>query len=156
MKINNAKGKIESSIRRKFKIPFNIPNHVIELSMIIHFNHGVRRHTALNIMNYFIQQGIVNPEIDKDRYIDFTDWNKFSLVVNGLKREYTYREQFFINALVGAFKSFAEDSQKTIETFILEENKIVDGVTNNDNDNEINGNTVEESKEEKKINDNVM
>jgi len=156
MKINNAKGKIESSIRRKFKIPFNIPNHVVELSMIIHFNHGVRRHTALNIMNYFIQQGIVNPEIDKDRYIDFTDWNKFSLVVNGLKREYTYREQFFINALVGAFKSFAEDSQKTIETFILEENKIVDGVTNNDNDNEINGNTVEESKEEKEINDNVM
>ena len=156
MKINNAKGKIESSIRRKFKIPFNIPNHVVELSMIIHFNHGVRRHTALNIMNYFIQQGIVNPEIDKDKYIDFTDWNKFSLVVNGLKREYTYREQFFINALVGAFKSFAEDSQKTIETFILEENKIVDGVTNNDNDNEINGNTVEESKEEKEINDNVM
>lgn len=156
MKINNAKGKIESSIRRKFKIPFNIPNHVVELSMIIHFNHGVRRHTALNIMNYFIQQGIVNPEIDKDRYIDFTDWNKFSLVVNGLKREYTYREQFFINALVGAFKSFAEDSQKTIETFILEENKIVDGVTNNDNDNEINGNTVEESKKEKEINDNVM
>lgn len=156
MKINNAKGKIESSIRRKFKIPFNIPNHVVELSMIIHFNHGVRRHTALNIMNYFIQQGIVNPEIDKDRYIDFTDWNKFSLVVNGLKREYTYREQFFINALVGAFKSFAEDSQKTIETFILEENKIIDGVTNNDNDNEINGNTVEESKKEKEINDNVM
>lgn len=156
MKINNAKGKIESSIRRKFKIPFNIPNHVVELSMIIHFNHGVRRHTALNIMNYFIQQGIVNPEINKDRYIDFTDWNKFSLVVNGLKREYTYREQFFINALVGAFKSFAEDSQKTIETFILEENKIVDGVTNNDNDNEINGNTVEESKKEKEINDNVM
>ena len=156
MKINNAKGKIESSIRRKFKIPFNIPNHVVELSMIIHFNHGIRRHTALNIMNYFIQQGIVNPEIDKDRYIDFTDWNKFSLVVNGLKREYTYREQFFINALVGAFKSFAEDSQKTIETFILEENKIVDGVTNNDNDNEINGNTVEESKKEKEINDNVM
>lgn len=156
MKINNAKGKIESSIRKKFKIPFNIPNHVVELSMIIHFNHGVRRHTALNIMNYFIQQGIVNPEIDKDRYIDFTDWNKFSLVVNGLKREYTYREQFFINALVGAFKSFAEDSQKTIETFILEENKIVDGVTNNDNDNEINGNTVEESKKEKEINDNVM
>ena len=156
MKINNAKGKIESSIRRKFKIPFNSPNHVVELSMIIHFNHGVRRHTALNIMNYFIQQGIVNPEIDKDKYIDFTDWNKFSLVVNGLKREYTYREQFFINALVGAFKSFAEDSQKTIETFILEENKIVDGVTNNDNDNEINGNTVEESKEEKEINDNVM
>jgi len=156
MKINNAKGKIESSIRRKFKIPFNIPNHVVELSMIIHFNHGVRRHTALNIMNYFIQQGIVNPEIDKDRYIDFTDWNKFSLVVNGLKREYTYREQFFINALVGAFKSFAEDSQKTIETFILEENKIVDGITNNDNDNEINGNTVEESKKEKEINDNVM
>lgn len=156
MKINNAKGKIESSIRKKFKIPFNIPNHVVELSMIIHFNHGVRRHTALNIMNYFIQQGIVNPEIDKDRYIDFTDWNKFSLVVNGLKREYTYREQFFINALVGAFKSFAEDSQKTIETFILEENKIVDGITNNDNDNEINGNTVEESKEEKEINDNVM
>ena len=51
----------------------------------------------------------------------------FAVVINGLKREYSYREQFFIDSLVGAFKSFAEDSQRTIETFIKEENKIING-----------------------------
>ena len=158
MKVNNTKSKIDASIRRKFKIPFEIPNHVVELAMIIHFNHGIRRHTALNIMNYFIQQGIINPDVDKDRYIDFTDWNKFGLVVNGLKREYSYREQFFINALVGAFKAFAEDSQKTIETFIAEENKIIEGLANKnkDNDDEINGNAKDNIKEEKEIDGNAM
>lgn len=129
----DAKGKIELGTRNKFRIPKGIPNHVVELAMIIHFNHGIRRHTALNILNYFIQQGIINADVDKDRYVDFSDWNKFAVVVNGLKREYSYREQFFINALVGAFKSFAEDSQKTIETFIAEENKIIHA-SNNDNE----------------------
>ena len=131
----DAKGKIELGTRNKFRIPKGIPNHVVELAMIIHFNHGIRRHTALNILNYFIQQGIINADVDKDRYVDFSDWNKFAVVVNGLKREYSYREQFFINALVGAFKSFAEDSQKTIETFIAEENKIIHASSN---DNEVN------------------
>ena len=134
----NVKGKIELGTRNKFRIPKGVPSHVVELSMIIHFNHGIRRHTALNILNYFIQQGIINAEVDKDRYVDFSDWNKFAVVVNGLKREYSYREQFFINALVGAFKSFAEDSQKTIETFIAEENKIIHASTNN---NEVNDDT---------------
>lgn len=130
----DVKGKIELGTRNKFRIPKGVPSHVVELSMIIHFNHGIRRHTALNILNYFIQQGIINADVDKDRYVDFSDWNKFAVVINGLKREYTYREQFFINALVGAFKSFAEDSQKTIETFIAEENKIIHAAASNDNE----------------------
>lgn len=141
----NVKGKIELGTRNKFRIPKGVPSHVVELSMIIHFNHGIRRHTALNILNYFIQQGVINPETDKDRYVDFTDWNKFAVVINGLKREYTYREQFFINALVGAFKSFAEDSQKTIETFIAEENKIIHAATSNDNEVNDNADVKEET-----------
>lgn len=131
MKSNNAKGTIKGAIengtRNKFRIPKNVPSHVVELSMIIHFNHGIRRHTALNILNYFIQKGVIDSQSDKDRYVDFSDWNKFAVVINGLKREYSYREQFFIDALVGAFKSFAEDSQKTIENFIKEENRIING-----------------------------
>ena len=131
MKSNDArgtnKGAIENGTRNKFRIPKNVPSHIVELSMIIHFNHGIRRHTALNILNYFIQKGIIDSQSDKDRYVDFSDWNKFAVVINGLKREYSYREQFFIDSLVGAFKSFAEDSQRTIETFIKEENKIING-----------------------------
>lgn len=147
----NIKGKIELGTRNKFRIPKGVPNHVVELSMIIHFNHGIRRHTALNILNYFIQQGIINANADKDRYVDFSDWNKFAVVVNGLKREYSYREQFFINALVGAFKSFAEDSQKTIEAFIEEENKIIHATANDNevNDNETNNADVKEETESK-------
>lgn len=142
----NIKGKIELGTRNKFRIPKGVPNHVVELSMIIHFNHGIRRHTALNILNYFIQQGMINANADKDRYVDFSDWNKFAVVVNGLKREYSYREQFFINALVGAFKSFAEDSQKTIEAFIEEENKIIHATAD---DNETNDADVKEETESK-------
>lgn len=122
-----AKSAIENGTRNKFRIPKNVPTHIVELSMIIHFNHGIRRHTALNILNYFIQKGIIDSQSDKDRYVDFSDWNKFAVVINGLKREYSYREQFFIDSLVGAFKSFAEDSQRTIENFIKEENKIING-----------------------------
>lgn len=124
---STAKAAIENGTRNKFRIPKNVPTHIVELSMIIHFNHGIRRHTALNILNYFIQKGIIDSQSDKDRYVDFSDWNKFAVVINGLKREYSYREQFFIDSLVGAFKSFAEDSQRTIETFIKEENKIING-----------------------------
>ena len=65
------KGAIENGTRNKFRIPKNVPSHVIELSMIIHFNHGIRRHTALNILNYFIQKGIIDSQSDKDRYVDF-------------------------------------------------------------------------------------
>lgn len=135
MKSNDArgtnKGAIENGTRNKFRIPKNVPSHIVELSMIIHFNHGIRRHTALNILNYFIQKGIIDSQSDKDRYVDFSDWNKFAVVINGLKREYSYREQFFIDSLVGAFKSFAEDSQRTIENFIKEENKIINGEVDN-------------------------
>ena len=149
MKSNDArgtnKGAIENGTRNKFRIPKNVPSHVVELSMIIHFNHGIRRHTALNILNYFIQKGIIDSQSDKDRYVDFSDWNKFAVVINGLKREYSYREQFFIDSLVGAFKSFAEDSQRTIENFIKEENKIINGEVD-DTDETVNETTVDNDK----------
>lgn len=149
MKSKDAKGTdksaIENGARNKFRIPKNVPTHVVELSMIIHFNHGIRRHTALNILNYFIQKGIIDSQSDKDRYVDFSDWNKFAVVINGLKREYSYREQFFIDSLVGAFKSFAEDSQRTIETFIKEENKIINGEVD-DTDQTVNETAVDNDK----------
>ena len=142
---NTAKADIENGTRNKFRIPKNVPTHVVELSMIIHFNHSIRRHTALNILNYFIQKGIIDSQSDKDRYVDFSDWNKFAVVINGLKREYSYREQFFIDSLVGAFKSFAEDSQRTIETFIKEENKIINGEVD-DTDEPVNETPVDNDK----------
>lgn len=149
MKSNDArstnKGAIENGTRNKFRIPKNVPSHIVELSMIIHFNHGIRRHTALNILNYFIQKGVIDSQSDKDRYVDFSDWNKFAVVINGLKREYSYREQFFIDSLVGAFKSFAEDSQRTIENFIKEENKIINGEVD-DTDETVNETPVDNDK----------
>lgn len=135
-KIRTADGK-----KVNVNVPKNIPEHILEVAYIIHFNHAIRRHTALNILNYFIQKGMI-VDTDKDKYVDFSEWNKFGVYFDGLKREYTYNEQFFIDAVVGAFKAFAEDAQRVLQNFINVENG---NVPAND---KVESETVKDDKEE--------
>lgn len=95
----------------------NYPEHVIGISMLIKNNAEIRRFTALGILNYLLQKG----EITGDkRYVSFK-WNKFAVKSNGLMREYSYTEPFFINALVASFSSFSASAQKTIDLFCKKE-----------------------------------
>lgn len=105
----------------------NYPEHVVAIALIIKNNAEIRRFTALGILNYLLQKG----EIEGDnRYVSFK-WNKFAVKCNGLMREYSYTEPFFINALVASFNSFSASAQRTIDAFCHKEmsvniNKAVD------------------------------
>lgn len=93
------------------------PDHIVQIALLIKNNAEIRRFTALGILNYLLQK----KEISGDsRYVSFK-WNKFAVKCNGLMREYSYTEPFFLNALVAAFASFSASAQRTIDNFCKKE-----------------------------------
>ena len=103
------------------------PDHIVQIALIIKNNAEIRRFTALGILNYLLQKGEIKGNA---RYVSFK-WNKFAVKCNGLMREYSYNEPFFLNALVASFASFSASAQRTIDNFCRQEmyvsiNKAVD------------------------------
>lgn len=116
----------------------DIPSHLLELAYIIKGNQAIRRYTGLNILNVLQQKKIIINA--PDNFVDFK-WDKFTVCSNGLRRDYKYSEQIFIDCLVAAFKQFAEASEKVVNNFIDIENAIKaqaehkkESDDNNDND----------------------
>ena len=105
--------KFEKGVKtEKGTIPFkNVPEHIARVSVLLINNAELRRFTAIAIRNYLLQKGIVDPG---NIYIKFGA-SKFSVINNGLVLQYRYKEQFFLNALVAAFPSFAASANKAIE-----------------------------------------
>lgn len=103
------------------------PDHIVQIALLIKNNAEIRRFTALGILNYLLQKGEIKGTA---RYVSFK-WNKFAVKCNGLMREYSYNEPFFLNALVASFASFSASAQRTIDNFCKKEmsvgiNKAVD------------------------------
>lgn len=103
------------------------PDHVVQIALLIKNNAEIRRFTALGVLNYLLQKGEIKGTA---RYVSFK-WNKFAVKCNGLMREYSYNEPFFLNALVASFASFSASAQRTIDNFCKKEmsvgiNKAVD------------------------------
>ena len=115
----------ETKVERKpFKKQFGLPpitekfpEHVVQLALLIKNNAEIRRFTALGVLNYLLQKGEIQGE---KRYVSFK-WNKFAVKANGLMREYSYNEPFFLNCLVAAFSSFSASAQRTIDAFCKKE-----------------------------------
>lgn len=108
-------------------ITANYPEHIVAIALIVKNNAEIKRFTALGILNYLMQKGEIS---GKSRYVNFK-WNKFAVNCDGLIREFSYNETFFINALVAAFTSFSASAQRTIDAFCKKEmsvgiNKAVD------------------------------
>ena len=110
--------------RKPFKKQFGLPpitekfpEHVVQLALLIKNNAEIRRFTALGVLNYLLQKGEIQGE---KRYVSFK-WNKFAVKANGLMREYSYNEPFFLNCLVAAFSSFSASAQRTIDAFCKKE-----------------------------------
>ena len=102
----------ESKKPVKGKLPFkNVPEHIARVSVLLINNAELRRFTAIAIRNYLLQKGIAKPGTV---YIKFGA-RKFTVINNGLVSQYVYTEQFFLNALVAAFPSFAASANKAIE-----------------------------------------
>lgn len=95
----------------------NYPQHIVQMVMILKNNAEIRRFTALGILNYLLQKKEISGE---HRYVSFK-WNKFAVKANGLMREFSYTEPWFINALVASFTSFGNNAQRTIEAFLRKE-----------------------------------
>lgn len=102
--------------KRGVPVGINVPQHILDVVCIVKFNAAFRRHTSLNILHTLEDDGrICN---SKGAYVDFL-WNKFRVTADGgLRREYRYTDDLFIDALVKAHADVATDNQKVINSMI--------------------------------------
>lgn len=102
--------------KRGVPVGINVPQHILDVVYIVKFNTAFRRHTSLNILHTLEDDGKINNS--KGAYVDFL-WNKFRVTADGgLRREYRYTEDLFIDALVKAHADVATDNQKVINSMI--------------------------------------
>ena len=103
-------------------VGINVPQHILDVVCIVKFNAAFRRHTSLNILHTLEDDGrICN---SKGGYVDFL-WNKFRVTADsGLRREYRYTDDLFIDALVKAHADVASDSQRVIGIMIDTETEL--------------------------------
>lgn len=102
-------------------ININVPRHILEVAFIVKFNAAFKRHTALNILNSLKDDDIIISA--KGGYVDFL-WNKFRVTADGgLRKEYRYTDNVFIDALVKAHSDVAKDNEKAITDMINIETK---------------------------------
>ncbi len=93
------------------------PEHMVEIALIIKNNAEIRRFTSLGVLNYLYQK----KEIKTPKGFVVFKWNKFTVQINNLDKDYEYSESFFINCLVASFASFAASAQKTLNNFTIKE-----------------------------------
>ena len=108
--------------KRGIPVGINVPQHILDVVCIVKFNAAFRRHTSLNILHALEDDGrICN---SKGAYVDFL-WNKFRVTADGgLRREYRYTDDLFIDALVKAHADVASDSQRVIGIMIDTETEL--------------------------------
>lgn len=108
--------------KRGIPVGINVPQHILDVVCIVKFNATFRRHTSLNILHTLEDDGrICN---SKGAYVDFL-WNKFRVTADGgLRREYRYTDDLFIDALVKAHADVASDSQRVIGIMIDTETEL--------------------------------
>lgn len=108
--------------KRGVPVGINVPQHILDVVCIVKFNAAFRRHTSLNILHALEDDGrICN---SKGAYVDFL-WNKFRVTADGgLRREYRYTDDLFIDALVKAHADVASDNQRVIGIMIDTETEL--------------------------------
>lgn len=104
--------------KKQYKINVEVPEHTKELAYILKYNHGVRRLTSLAIIKHLKETGELGE--DDKVFVNFV-WNKFTVSVGNINRDYKYTEPFFLTALNNAFVPFTQNSIETIKKFMSEE-----------------------------------
>lgn len=97
-----------------------VPSHVLAISDILIHNSDIRRSTSFGILNYLSQKGFVNATKETSKYVEFKQ-DKFSVVIDGLRREYRYNEYFFLNAFAASFISVSLKGQRAIDFLVAAE-----------------------------------
>lgn len=101
---------------------FVMPRHIYDLAAIVNNNYDIRRYTALCIISEFKDMGEIEP-FANNCYVDFF-WNKFTVIADGIRKQYTYREDVFLKALQKAFELFAKQAENNMSVFIDKEDKL--------------------------------
>lgn len=91
-----------------------VPVQIEEMVKIVKYNSNIRRHTSLNILHQFVEDGFIDEA--KGAFVDF-QWSKYTVKSNGITKEYQY-DKTFVEALVKAHSDMAEDSTKVIAAFV--------------------------------------
>lgn len=105
--------------KEKREINVDVPDHVLEIAYIPKDNAAIRRYCSLNILNHLSQIGVIRKD-GKGNYVKFL-WNKFRVSSDGIIKEYSYREKFFLVALISSFNQFANAAQQIISDFMDKE-----------------------------------
>lgn len=94
------------------------PKHLVKVALLIKNNAEFRRMLSLAIKQNLIANGECKPE-DKI-YISYY-WNKYSISVNGLKREEFYANKDFASCFAVANNLFTSYSISILENFLVNE-----------------------------------
>ena len=105
--------------KEKREINVDVPDHVLEVAYIPKDNAAIRRYCSLNILNHLSQIEVIRKD-GKGNYVKFL-WNKFRVSSDGIIKEYSYKEKFFLVALISSFNQFANAAQQTISDFMDKE-----------------------------------
>ena len=105
--------------KEKREINVDVPDHVLEVAYIPKDNAAIRRYCSLNILNHLSQIGVIRKD-GKGNYVKFL-WNKIRVSSDGIIKEYSYKEKFFLVALISSFNQFANAAQQTISDFMDKE-----------------------------------
>lgn len=92
----------------------NVAEELQNVVKIVRYNANIKRHTALNILNTFVEDGFI-PD-SKGAFVDFL-WDKYTVKHNNIVKEYQY-DKTFVQALVKAHSDVANDSTVAIKAFV--------------------------------------
>ncbi len=116
----NVKPKASKYTKPAAKKPYNktktskVARELEDVIKIVKYNANIKRHTALNIINTFVEDGFI-PN-GNGAFVDF-QWNKYTVKHDGITKEYNY-DKTFVTALVKAHEDMAKDNTKSIAAFV--------------------------------------
>lgn len=96
------------------------PEHLRNLVYLLKNNSEIRRFTAKNVLAHLESTGDI-PADTKSKIVQF-NWDKFSVICDGLGTDYRYTEKFLLTSLVDSFSNLADSATKTIKEFMDFEN----------------------------------
>lgn len=116
-------GSVKNGVKKNYKAPkynanksaeSNVAEELTNVIKIVKYNANIRRHTSLNILKTFVEDGFI-PET-KGAFVDFL-WDKYTVKQNNITKEYPY-DKVFAEALVKAHQDMANDSAAAIKAFV--------------------------------------
>lgn len=93
------------------------PLHLVKVSLLIRHNRELARLTSLALLKYLEDKGDI---YGYGKFINFK-YDKFSVRYNGLIREYSYKEDFFITCMMAALDVFYANAVKTLTNLTRKE-----------------------------------